>query len=45
MVHRKSERKVFVTKADKGEVTLIMNHTDMQEAIEKNCSTKKIYQN
>ena len=27
--------KVFVTKADKGGATLIMNHTDVQEAIEK----------
>ena len=35
MVEAVKAEKVFVTKADKGGATLIMNHTDVQEAIEK----------
>ena len=35
LVEAVKAEKVFVTKADKGGATLIMNHTDVQEAIEK----------
>ena len=35
LIEKVKEERVFVTKADKGGATLIMNHTDVQEAIEK----------